>query len=186
MERHLVPTHLQLQHFRGGVDYLPHQTWSDPKSALLLLHLLERLLPFYQGHPIHHHLSRQPFLSPPSQLLSAETILKTPHSPMPLQKPTALHPHHVFHPPLAVQNLHHLHRLNKSPTKPLKKSQTKIMGPKEEPLQLHAHSHRMWSCHVLMDQTLPSGTKCSQTSSGSWEPSNWKNWWSWRRGKKER
>lgn len=177
MERHLAPTHLhlelhvQLQHFRGGVDYLPHQTWPDPKSALLLLHLLERLFPFYQGHPRHLLLSRQLFLSPPSQLLSAETILKTLYSPIPLQKPTALHPHHVFHPPLAVQNLHHLHRLNK----PLKKSQTKILGPKKEPLQLHAHSHRMWSCHVLMDQTLPLGTKCPQTSSESWEPSNWKN-----------
>jgi len=139
MERHLAPTHLQLQHFRGGVDYLPQQTWPDPKSALLLLHLLERLLPFYQGLR-HHLLSRQPFLSHPSQLLSAETILKT---PMPLQRPTALHPHHVFHPPLAVQNLHQLHRLNKSPTKPLKKSQMKILGSKKEPLQLHAHSHRV-------------------------------------------
>lgn len=142
MECHLAPASLQLQHFRGGADFLPHQTWPDPKSVLLLLHLLERLLPFFQGHPRHHPLSRQPSPShsPPSQLLSAETILKTLHSPMPLQKPTALHPHHVFHSPLAAQNLH---RLNKSPTKLPKQSQTKILGPKKEPLQPHAHFHRM-------------------------------------------
>lgn len=164
MDRHLVAALLQLQHFRGGADSLSHQTWPDPKSVLLLLHLLER-----QGHPRHHPLSSQPspFLSPLSQLLSAETILKTLHSQMPLQKPTALHPHHVFLPPMAAQKLQHLHCLNKSPTKHPKKSQTRILGPKKEPLQLHAHSHRMWSCHVLMDQTLPSGTKCPQISSGS-------------------
>lgn len=145
MERHLVPAYLQLQHFRGGADSPSHQTWPDPKSFLLLLHLLERLLHFCLGHQRHHPLSSQlsPFLSLPSQLLSAEMILKTLHSQMPLQKPTALHPHHVFHPHLNAQRPRHLHHLNKSPTKLPKKCQSRILSPKKEPLQLHAHTHHM-------------------------------------------
>lgn len=144
MERHLVSAHLQLQFFRGGADSLPHQTWPDPKSVLLL-HPLERLFLFQQSHPRYHPLSRQPslFLSLPSQLLSAEMIHNTLHSQMPLQQLTALHPHHVFHPHLAVQNLHHQHRHNKSLAELPKKSQMRISGLKKEQLQCHAHSHRM-------------------------------------------
>ncbi len=136
MERHLVSAHLQLQYFKGGAESLPHQIWPDPKSVLLL-HPLEKLLPFRQSHPRYHPLSRQPspFLIPPSQLLSAEMILKTLHSRMLLQQLTALHPHHVFHPHLAVKNLHHQHRHNKS--------LTELPDLKKEPLQLHAHSHLM-------------------------------------------
>ncbi len=185
MERHLVSAHLQLQYFRGGAESLPHQTWPDQSPFCSSIPGKTVSLPSEPSKK--SSLSRQPslFLIPPSQLLSAEMIHKTLHSQMPIQQLTALHPHHVFHPYLAVQNLHHQHRHNKSLAELPKKSQMRISGLKKEPLQFHAHSHRMWNCLVLMDQTLPSGTKFLQTSSRSWGPSNWKNWWSWRGRKNE-